>query len=84
MNVPKLVAEDTKLFLGLIADIFPGVQSATIEPRSFVDSVREVIHQQKLVEVQSQIDKAVQLYETMQARHATMVYFTNFIIRLIS
>uniref|UniRef100_A0A8B9GID6 Dynein heavy chain hydrolytic ATP-binding dynein motor region domain-containing protein n=1 Tax=Amazona collaria TaxID=241587 RepID=A0A8B9GID6_9PSIT len=60
MNLPKFVFEDVPLFLGLISDLFPGLDCPRVHYPNFNDAVE-------------QVDKVVQMYETMLTRHTTMV-----------
>ncbi|KAK3269901.1 Dynein heavy chain cytoplasmic, partial [Cymbomonas tetramitiformis] len=76
MNLPKFVFDDVPLFLGLINDLFPGLDC----PRVRYPQLNDVIEQdletngyQVLLEASEQVDKAIQLYETVLTRHTTMV-----------
>jgi dynein heavy chain len=73
MNLPKFVFEDVPLFLGLISDLFPGLDCPRVRYPSFNDAVEEVLKEDKMIIVPEQVDKVVQLYETMLTRHTTMV-----------
>jgi len=72
MNMPKFVYEDVPLFLGLINDLFPGL---TCERKGFdqKDRINSFYEKEFLKVLPNQIDKIVQLYETMLTRHTTMV-----------
>jgi dynein heavy chain, axonemal len=78
MNMPKFVFDDVPLFQGLIKDLFP----ALICERVGHDELKEKI----IVELEDkgyrfsgeevfddQVNKVVQLFETMETRHTTMV-----------
>ncbi|XP_077377243.1 dynein axonemal heavy chain 10-like [Festucalex cinctus] len=73
MNLPKFVFEDVPLFLGLISDLFPGLECPRVRYASFTDAVEEVLQENKYILLPSQVDKVVQLYETMMTRHTTMI-----------
>ncbi|CDJ60958.1 hypothetical protein EMWEY_00008520 [Eimeria maxima] len=82
MNIPKLVKPDVPLFLGLLSDLFPNV---TCE-RMALPKLKEAIEQElenkgfkcrSKREFDNQVDKVVQLYETMETRHSTMVVGTT-------
>ncbi|KAM3867513.1 dynein axonemal heavy chain 10 [Diretmus argenteus] len=73
MNLPKFVFEDVPLFLGLISDLFPGLDCPRVCYPSFSDAVEQVLQENKCVILPNQVDKVVQLYETMMTRHTTMV-----------
>nr|XP_015221526.1 PREDICTED: dynein heavy chain 10, axonemal [Lepisosteus oculatus] len=73
MNLPKFVFEDVPLFLGLISDLFPGLDCPRVRYPSFNDAVEQTIQENKYVMLPNQVDKVVQMYETMMTRHTTMV-----------
>lgn len=98
MNLPKFVFEDVPLFLGLIGDLFPGLDCPRVRYPNFNDAVEEILEKngyvmlpvqvrieqtkpalsrvlQSMQHVMTslQVDKVVQLYETMMTRHTTMV-----------
>lgn len=107
MNLPKFVFEDVPLFLGLISDLFPGLDCPRVRYPSFNDAVEQDLQEKKyiilpnqvsLLDLRSlsykvsvdsvsamincwsillfiwfQVDKVVQMYETMMTRHTTMV-----------
>lgn len=74
MNMPKFVFDDVPLFKGLIGDLFPGMDPAR-KPYEKRDRIKDVVQSLGLQVLpdDSQIDKVVQLYETMLTRHTTMV-----------
>ncbi|TPX63919.1 hypothetical protein SpCBS45565_g06282 [Spizellomyces sp. 'palustris'] len=73
MNLPKFVFEDVPLFLGLITDLFPGLDCPRVRYPNFNDAVEEVLRENNYILVPEQVDKVVQLYETMLTRHTSMV-----------
>jgi dynein heavy chain len=73
MNLPKFVFEDVPLFLGLISDLFPGLDCPRVRYPNFNDAVENVLADNKYIMLPHQVDKVVQLYETMLTRHTTMV-----------
>lgn len=72
MNMPKFVYEDEPLFLGLISDLFPSMDISRV-PYEKYDLIAKIIEQNNLQLIPQQINKMVQLYETMLTRHTTMV-----------
>ena len=77
-NMPKYIFEDVPLFLGLINDLFPGLQC----PRVGYDILkREVVTYLSTNGFDSvdcnvnyeQVDKVIQLYEIQRVRHTTML-----------
>ncbi|XP_059138610.1 dynein axonemal heavy chain 10-like [Physella acuta] len=73
MNLPKFVFEDVPLFLGLISDLFPGLNCPRVRYPSFNDAVEASLTEQGMIILPVQVDKIVQLYETMMTRHCTMI-----------
>ncbi|XP_076006843.1 dynein axonemal heavy chain 10 [Genypterus blacodes] len=73
MNLPKFVFEDVPLFLGLILDLFPGLDCPRVHYPSFNDAVEQTLQENKYIILPDQVDKVVQMYETMMTRHTTMV-----------
>uniref|UniRef100_A0A8C2AG99 Dynein heavy chain 10, axonemal-like n=1 Tax=Cyprinus carpio TaxID=7962 RepID=A0A8C2AG99_CYPCA len=73
MNLPKFVFEDVPLFLGLISDLFPGLDCPRVRYPSFNDAVEDTLQENKYIVLPNQVDKVVQMYETMMTRHTTMV-----------
>ncbi|XP_075882096.1 dynein axonemal heavy chain 10-like isoform X2 [Nelusetta ayraudi] len=73
MNLPKFVFEDVPLFLGLISDLFPGLDCPRVRYPNFNDAVEYILQDKKYIMMLNQVDKVVQLYETMMTRHTTMI-----------
>lgn len=77
-NMPKFVFEDVPLFAGLIDDLFPGLDCPRVaypELKAAVEGeleARTMRHDDEAV-FALQVDKVIQLYETMLVRHTTMV-----------
>ncbi|XP_075390744.1 dynein axonemal heavy chain 10 [Tenrec ecaudatus] len=73
MNLPKFVFEDVPLFLGLISDLFPGLDCPRVRYPDFNDAVEQVLEDNGYIILPIQVDKVVQMFETMMTRHTTMV-----------
>ncbi|KAI9009714.1 dynein heavy chain and region D6 of dynein motor-domain-containing protein [Gaertneriomyces semiglobifer] len=73
MNLPKFVFEDVPLFLGLVTDLYPGIDCPRVRYPKFNDAVEEALRENNYILVPEQVDKVIQLYETMLTRHTTMV-----------
>uniref|UniRef100_A0A8C0KP17 Dynein axonemal heavy chain 10 n=1 Tax=Canis lupus dingo TaxID=286419 RepID=A0A8C0KP17_CANLU len=73
MNLPKFVFEDVPLFLGLISDLFPGLDCSRVRYPNFNDAVEQVLEENGYIVLPVQVDKVVQMFETMLTRHTTMV-----------
>jgi dynein heavy chain len=78
MNMPKFVFDDVPLFFGLISDLFPGLRAERVG----YENLKEIIvanmekkgfkHAEE-AKFEDQVNKIIQLFETMQTRHTTMV-----------
>ena len=73
MNAPKFVAEDEPLFKGLIGDLFPGLDPTRVPQENLAKAATKALRDNGLKVDSKQVDKVVQLYETMQTRHTSMV-----------
>ncbi|KAG5670791.1 hypothetical protein PVAND_001030 [Polypedilum vanderplanki] len=73
MNFPKFVFEDVPLFLGLIKDLFPGVECPRSVYSQLNDVVRKELQDDGFILKAEQVDKVIQLYETMLTRHCVMI-----------
>lgn len=73
MNYPKFVYEDVPLFLGLIKDIFPGIDCPRVTYPKLKQAIEEELKNQGFILLPIQVDKVIQMYETMLTRHSTMI-----------
>ncbi|CAF1082209.1 unnamed protein product [Didymodactylos carnosus] len=73
MNLTKFVYDDINLFLGLINDLFPNVDCPRIYYDNFNRAIEDVLNEKNYILVPEQIEKIIQLYETMMTRHSTMI-----------
>ena len=80
--MPKFVYEDVPLFQGLIEDLFPGLSCDRVGYDDLKEKTLQVLETGKFLKKENeelkkvyddQINKVVQLYETMLTRHTTMV-----------
>lgn len=55
MNLPKFVYEDVPLFLGLISDLFPGLDCPRVRYPNFNDAVEEVLQENGYVLLPQQV-----------------------------
>jgi dynein heavy chain len=77
-NLPKFVFDDVPLFLGLITDLFPGldcprVSYPALKSAAEVELEKVDMHHDDEPVFQSQVDAVIQLYEIILVRHTTMV-----------
>ena len=55
MNLPKFVFEDVPLFLGLISDLFPGLDCPRVRYPNFNDAVEAVLDDNKYIRLPHQV-----------------------------
>ena len=55
MNLPKFVFEDVPLFLGLIADLFPGLDCPRVRYPNFNDAVEDCLKDNKYILLPEQV-----------------------------
>ena len=78
MNMPKFVYDDVPLFQGLINDLFPGLRPKRVGYEDLKDHIileldgKGFKHSNDVL-FENQVNKIIQLYETMLTRHTTMV-----------
>jgi dynein heavy chain len=77
-NMPKFVFEDVPLFLDLIQDLFPGMDCPRVAYEELAKNITEIMdsknyHHDEEEKFAQQVDKTVQLYETMLVRHTSIV-----------
>ena len=75
-NMPKFVFDDVPLFRGLISDLFPSLDVPRVRYETLNDLIENNLAENNYVVLTAQgdqVDKVVQLYETMVTRHTTMV-----------
>jgi dynein heavy chain 2 len=67
-TMSKLTFHDTKKFVQLVADVFPGSKSEDIVYEKLTAAVREVLATLKLDAIDNQISKILQFYEATKQR----------------
>lgn len=78
MNMPKFVFDDVPLFYGLISDLFPSLKAERVGNDELRDIVIDQLEANRLKHniesaFEDQVNKVIQLYETIGTRHSTMV-----------
>lgn len=78
MNMPKFVFDDVPLFHGLINDLFPGLTADRVGYEDLKEKIIEDLDSKNYKHgdddlFYEQVNKVIQLYETTQTRHTTMV-----------
>ena len=59
MNLPKFVFEDVPLFLGLITDLFPGLDCPRVRYPNFNDAVEQSLVENNYTLLDNQVDKVI-------------------------
>lgn len=72
-NTPKIVADDLKIFMGLLSDLFPGVNPPRKRNMDFEEVIRSSVVDQELYPHEEFILKVVQLKELLAIRHCVFV-----------
>ncbi|VDO04672.1 unnamed protein product [Rodentolepis nana] len=73
-NLPRFVHEDVPLFLGLVQDLFPGVElDLHSSDPDLVRAATEVLRFQRYSIVETQLQKVIHLRDTLAVRHSVML-----------
>ncbi|KAG7242136.1 hypothetical protein INR49_024182, partial [Caranx melampygus] len=72
-NMPKIVTEDVTIFLGLLGDLFPGLEVERERSCEFEKAIRMSTLELRLQPEETFILKVVQLEELMGVRHSVFV-----------
>lgn len=72
-NLPKIVADDIDVFLGLIEDLFPGIDPPRKIDQKFESIVEKVLVSRGLQPEERLVLKTVQLDELMLVRHSIFI-----------
>ncbi|XP_025202252.1 dynein beta chain, ciliary-like, partial [Melanaphis sacchari] len=72
-NTPKIVTEDTTIFMGLIGDLFPALDVPRKRDLEFEKQVRQAAIDLKLQPEDNFILKVVQLVELLEVRHSVFI-----------
>ena len=72
-NLPKVIADDNPVFLGLISDLFPNLDVPRKRDQEFEKAVKHASCDLKLQPEESFIMKVVQLDELLAVRHSVFI-----------
>ncbi len=72
-NKPKIVADDSEIFLGLVSDLFPDVQLPRKVDKTFEETIKQSAVQLGLQPEDSFILKVVQFHELLGIRHSIFI-----------
>ena len=73
VNLPKFTSNDTPLFFDLVHDLFPSVEPLNTDLSLLENMLIEKCNALNLQPTQNFTKKCIQLYETMNVRHALMI-----------
>ena len=72
-NIPKIVNEDLTVFMGLIVDLFPGLDVPRTADEKFEKQIVEAITSRNLQPEEAFVLKVVQLEELLEVRHSVFI-----------
>ncbi|XP_066451266.1 dynein axonemal heavy chain 14 isoform X2 [Eleutherodactylus coqui] len=72
-NLPKFLAEDVILFENIMADLFPGVNLQKANTEKIEKAVSAAVSELCLQPWESQMEKVIQFYQQIVARHGVML-----------
>ncbi|KNE58518.1 hypothetical protein AMAG_04085 [Allomyces macrogynus ATCC 38327] len=72
-NLPKFLADDVPLFLGILQDLFPGVVIPDQDFGALKAAIEQVLAARNYVVVPKFVDRIIQLYDTTRVRHGVML-----------
>lgn len=73
MNLPKFVKEDVPLFLGMLGDLFPGVEPEGAGLQDLKEAAKDELVSEGLETNEHIITKTLHLWDTLRTRHGVMV-----------
>uniref|UniRef100_A0A3Q3RVK4 Dynein axonemal heavy chain 2 n=1 Tax=Mastacembelus armatus TaxID=205130 RepID=A0A3Q3RVK4_9TELE len=73
MNIAKLTSADLPLFNGITQDLFPSVETPIIDYGQLKEAIELELRQSGLQVTPFAITKVIQLYETKNSRHSSML-----------
>ncbi|XP_031338901.1 dynein heavy chain 2, axonemal-like isoform X2 [Photinus pyralis] len=73
MNIAKFTSDDLPLFNGIMSDIFPGVSVPVVDYEEMNNAIRTEFTLMGLQSIKKGMVKVIQLYETKNSRHSTMI-----------
>ncbi|XP_074478915.1 dynein axonemal heavy chain 2 [Sebastes fasciatus] len=73
MNIAKLASTDVPLFNGITQDLFPAVETPIIDYGKLKEAIEMALQQSGLQVTPFSMTKVIQLYETKNSRHSSML-----------
>ncbi|CAH2255707.1 dynein heavy chain 14, axonemal [Pelobates cultripes] len=72
-NLPKFLAEDVPLFENIMVDLFPGITAEKTDTKQLEKAISLAVNELGLQPWESQLEKAIQFYNQIVARHGVML-----------
>ncbi|KAB1265173.1 Dynein heavy chain 2; axonemal, partial [Camelus dromedarius] len=73
MNIAKLTSADVPLFNAIVQDLFPSIELPVIDYGKLRETIEQEIREMGLQTTPFTLTKVIQLYETKNSRHSTMI-----------
>ncbi|MBP5694457.1 MAG: hypothetical protein J6X03_03265, partial [Bacilli bacterium] len=73
VNLPKFTSNDTPLFYDLVHDLFPSTEPLDVDLSLLQNMIQEKCNDFNLQPTTNFVKKCIQLFETMNVRHALMI-----------
>ncbi|XP_048373762.1 dynein axonemal heavy chain 2 [Sphaerodactylus townsendi] len=73
MNIAKLTSNDVPLFNAITQDLFPGIECPVIDYGKLKEVLETELREMGLQAIPFTITKVIQLYETKNSRHSSMI-----------
>ncbi|KAM4714769.1 dynein axonemal heavy chain 2 [Anableps anableps] len=73
MNIAKLTSADLPLFNGIVQDLFPAVETPVMDYGKLKETIEMELQQSSLQVTPFTVTKVIQLYETKNSRHSSML-----------
>ncbi|CAL1538804.1 unnamed protein product [Lymnaea stagnalis] len=73
MNLAKLTSIDLPLFNGIMSDLFPGIETPSVDYSKIKNAIEDELREQKYQVNPHTMMKVVQLFETKSSRHSVMI-----------
>ncbi|ELR57060.1 Dynein heavy chain 2, axonemal, partial [Bos mutus] len=73
MNIAKLTSVDVPLFNAIVQDLFPSIELPVIDYGKLRETIEQEIRDMGLQPTPFTLTKVIQLYETKNSRHSTMI-----------
>ncbi|XP_037663926.1 dynein heavy chain 2, axonemal isoform X2 [Choloepus didactylus] len=73
MNIAKLTSVDVPLFNAIVQDLFPSIELPVIDYGKLLETIEQETREMGLQATLFTLTKVIQLYETKNSRHSTMI-----------